>query len=120
MRVLLDTNILIDFLNDVEEARAEIHRYADPAISIITWIEVLVGTPEHLSEATRLFMSSFNVIEIRPDIADEAVRIRQSHKLKLPDSVIWATARAEDRLFVTRNTKDFPSGDDRVRVPYKR
>jgi predicted nucleic acid-binding protein len=34
--VLFDTNILIDYLSGVVEARAELERYPDRAISVIT------------------------------------------------------------------------------------
>ena len=40
---LFDTNILIDYLNGVEAARTELGRYSDKAISLITWMEVMVG-----------------------------------------------------------------------------
>jgi predicted nucleic acid-binding protein len=119
VKVLFDTNVLIDFLNDHPEARAEIHRYFDRAVCIITWIEVLVGVSDHLVEPTKLFLSEFDIVDVRPEIAAEAVRIRQTFRLKLPDSIIWATARADSRLLVTRNTKDFPAGDDLVRFPYQ-
>ena len=46
-KALLDTNILIDYLAGIAQARAEMERYAMPAISIITWIEVMAGaTPD--------------------------------------------------------------------------
>lgn len=43
VKALLDTNILIDFLNGVPQARDEIARYRRTAISIITWMEVMAG-----------------------------------------------------------------------------
>ena len=43
VKALLDTNILIDYLRGVGAARTELGRYQDKAISIITWMEVLVG-----------------------------------------------------------------------------
>jgi hypothetical protein len=39
--------------------------------------------------------------------------------MKLPDAIIWASARCNGRLLVTRNTKDFPAGDPVVRYPYE-
>ena len=45
-------------------------------------------------------------------------KIRRDRRVKLPDAVIWATARAESALLVTRNTKDFPRDDPGIRVPY--
>lgn len=43
VKALFDTNILIDFLNAVPHAREELALYKDKAISVISWMEVLVG-----------------------------------------------------------------------------
>jgi predicted nucleic acid-binding protein len=43
MNALFDTNILIDALNGVPEADTEYRRYERVSISIITWMEVLIG-----------------------------------------------------------------------------
>jgi predicted nucleic acid-binding protein len=43
MKGFVDTNIVIDYLNGVEGALKELGRYAQPAISAITFVEVLVG-----------------------------------------------------------------------------
>jgi predicted nucleic acid-binding protein len=51
-------------------------------------------------------------------VATEAVAIRKQARIKLPDAIIWATARLEDRVLVTRNKKDFSPSDPGVRIPY--
>ena len=119
MKALFDTSLLIDYLNAVPEAAAEIERYEDGAISIITWIEVMVGATASTREALRTFVNSFDVIQIDNGIAERAVALRQERRLKLPDAIIWATARQSSRLLVTRNTKDFPAGEPDVRHPYR-
>ncbi len=118
VRALFDTNILIDFLNGAPEARDEIGRYQDPAISIVTWMEVMVGARETAGSTTRAFLARFEVIGVDEAVAEAAVRLRRSHRMKLPDAIIWASARTSGRLLVTRNTKDFPAGDPGVRAPY--
>ena len=75
MRALFDTNILIDYLNGVEE---------------------LTGP-----------------------IADRAVALRRAAKMRIPDVIILATARVENLLLVTRNTKDFAADGPGIRVPYR-
>ena len=40
---LLDTNILIDVLRGKQAARDWLEQQQRPAISVITWMEVLVG-----------------------------------------------------------------------------
>lgn len=116
--VLFDTNILIDLLNGIEAAREEIALYDDKAISLVTWMEVMVGAGE---DALRIkaFLSGFRLVAIDGDVAAEAVRIRRSRRIKLPDAIILASARTSHRLLITRNTKDFPSGvEGEVRIPY--
>ena len=113
----LDTNILIDFLGGAP-ARDEIALYDHAAISIVTWMEVMVGAPERATDATRVFLDRFELVGLDRDIADLAVQLRRSHGVKLPDAIIWASARHQGRLLVTRNTKDFPPGDPGVRAPY--
>ncbi|MER8824178.1 hypothetical protein NKH70_31290 [Mesorhizobium sp. M0991] len=49
---LFDTNILIDYLNAVPRACEEIERFESRAVSIITWMEVMVGEDPDLVEPT--------------------------------------------------------------------
>jgi predicted nucleic acid-binding protein len=48
----------------------------------------------------------------------EQITIRRTRRIRLPDAIVWASARTESALLVTRNTKDFPEADPGVRVPY--
>jgi predicted nucleic acid-binding protein len=116
---LFDTNILIDYLNGRPQARDEIARFEAPAISIITWMEVMAGAAPDLVEPTRRFLEGFEVISLDDAIAEQAVDLRKTHRVKLPDAVIWATARATGRLLVTRNIRDFPPDDPGIREPYR-
>ena len=59
MKPLFDTNILVDYLNAVPEARAELERYPQKAISIVTWMEVMVGAGNDVESATRRFFETF-------------------------------------------------------------
>ncbi len=119
VKALFDTNILIDYLNAVPQARAELARYEEKAISIVTWIEVMVGAPGEVEHATRAFLGTFRVIGLGESIADRAVQLRRAHCIKLPDAVVWASAQQHGLLLVTRNTKDFPPADPGVRCPYE-
>src|SRR5690348_15865648 len=84
MKALFDTNILIDYLRGIEAARTELDRYADKTISIVIWMEVLVGTPPPLATATRDFLDSLTVIPIDTAVAERAVLLRQAHRVKPP------------------------------------
>ena len=118
VKALFDTNILIDFLGGAPEARDELALYDDAAISIVTWMEVMVGATDPTADATRAFLNSFELIGLDRDVAGLAVQLRRRHGVKLPAAIIWASARHQGRLLVTRNTRDFPPGDPGVRAPY--
>lgn len=119
MKALFDTNILIDHLKGIEAARTELRLHDDPAISVITWIEVMVGASAANEAATRSFLNRFRLILIDSEIAEAAVRLRRNRRIRLPDALIWATARVGSRLLVTRNTADFPPDDPGIREPYR-
>jgi len=119
LRALFDTNILIDYLNGVDAAKTELARYARPAISVISWIEVLAGTKPVVEAETRKFLAIFERVELSEAIADRAVDLRRSAKMRVPDAIILATARVENLVLVTRNTKDFPADQPGIRMPYR-
>jgi predicted nucleic acid-binding protein len=119
VKALFDTNILIDYLNAIPEARTELQRYTEKAISIVTWMEVMVGAEQDLEAATRSFLAGFDVIAVDDQVAELTVVLRRSDRIKLPDAVIWATAQTRGMLLVTRNTKDFPRDDPGIRAPYE-
>ena len=118
VKALFDTNILIDYLNAIPEAREELNRYTDRAISIITWMEVMAGVEGRLEAPTSSFLDGFETIGLDARIAEKAVALRRERRIELPDAVIWASAQMNGMLLVTRNTKDFPAGDSGVRAPY--
>jgi len=118
---VFDTNVLIDYLNGVEKARQEIDRYQERAISVITWIEVMVGARNEEEEGViRDFLDAFGLLEVDRETGEEAARLRRTYRMRVRDAIVWATARTRRALFVTRNTKDFPANDPGVRVPYSR
>jgi predicted nucleic acid-binding protein len=119
VKALFDTNILIDYLAGVPASRDELGRYRERLISVVTWMEVLVGARnEAEADVIEIFLRDFVVLPVSRQVARGAVDLRTTHRIKLPDAVIWATARTESALLVTRNTKDFQRDDPGVRVPY--
>ncbi|MGH9321367.1 MAG: type II toxin-antitoxin system VapC family toxin [Vicinamibacteria bacterium] len=119
MRALFDTNILVDYLNGIAKARSEIEIFPERAISVISWAETMVGARGQEEEGTiQGFLADFSVVEVDLEIAREAVSLRRGRRLRLPDALIWATARLQGAVLVTRNTKDFPKKDPGIRVPY--
>jgi predicted nucleic acid-binding protein len=119
VKALLDTNILIDYLNGIDAARTEINRYTMPCISPITWMEVMAGVNPETEVPVRQFLNRFTQIDINSQVAEGAVAIRRQHRVKLPDAIIWASAKSISALLVSRNKKDFPPDEPGVRIPYE-
>jgi predicted nucleic acid-binding protein len=108
--LLLDTNILIDVLRGESVALAWLEQQPKVQISVITWIEVLVGCRDGETELVESWLETFPRLPIKDAVARETVRLRQQHGLKVPDAIILATARCADLTLATRNTRDFPRG----------
>lgn len=120
MNAVVDTNILIDYLNGSTKARGELARFETIFISLISWMEILIGTAEGDEETqVRAFLGGFQIYPVDEGVAERAVEIRRREKIRLPDAVIWATAQQLGLLLVTRNSRDFPSRDPGIRIPYK-
>jgi hypothetical protein len=117
VKALFDTNILIDHLNGIAQARTELASYEERCISIVSWMEVMAGSPKQAADRTRSFLSGFELIGLDAAVADRAVDIRRLRKIKLPDAVVWASAQVQRALLVTRNIKDFPK-EPGTRHPY--
>ncbi len=104
---LFDTNNLIDYLNIIEQAKTELEKYSDNAISVITLMEVMVGATPETEVIIRAFLHTFDTLPIETQVSEVAVKLRKKHNIKLPDAIVWATAQANKRILVIRNTKDF-------------
>ena len=120
MQLVFDSNIIIDALNGFPEAATEIRSATVRSTSIICWIEVLAGCPTPEAErVARNLLSKFRVVPVGQPIAEQAVVIRKSMRLKLPDALVLATAQTLGVQLSTRNTHDFSEADPTIRVPYQ-
>ena len=119
MRPVFDTNILVDFLAGKQLAKDELRRYTQPRISIVTWMEVMVGASGKPDETTvRQFLNSFDTITLGDQVAETAVLLRSEYRLRLPDALIWASAKTTESILITRNIRDYPAGQPDIRFPY--
>ncbi|PWC12922.1 type II toxin-antitoxin system VapC family toxin [Brenneria corticis] len=120
--VLFDTNILIDYLNGIAQAKNTLEKFSHkPAISVITWMDVMVGAKKMSLEQetrTRQFLAQFFLLPVTDEVSERAVIIRHETKIKLPDAIIWATAQVNARTLISRNPKDF-APESGVIVPYQ-
>ena len=121
LNALLDSDILLDFLDGHAAAAREIARYHECCVSIISWMEILAGARTQTDEDVRRgFLGHFRLVPLTAQVAEEAVKLRREYQLKLPDAIIWASAITENCLLVSRNTKHFPANQASVRFPYRR
>jgi predicted nucleic acid-binding protein len=119
VKAVFDTNILIDYLNGIEAAKEELARYRTRQISIVTFIEVMVGAKSADEEsAIRSFLATFEVLELSAAIAQEVILIRQQLRLKIPDAIVYATARTQGCILVSRNSKELKRDWPDIRIPY--
>jgi len=121
LNALIDSDVLLDFLDGYPAAATEIARYRECCVSIISWMELLAGARTRADEDVRReFLAHFRVVPLTPEVAEEATALRRKYRLKLPDAIIWASAITENSLLVSRNTKDFPANQPGVYFPYRR
>lgn len=124
-RLLLDTDVLIDYLRGQAEAVAYLERLTTALlISALTVAELYAGVRDG-EERTRLdaFISAFEIVPIDAEIAVRGGLYRRdygkSHGVGLADALIAATAMGKQVTLVTLNKKHFPMLSD-VLVPYQK
>ncbi|MDR1041332.1 MAG: type II toxin-antitoxin system VapC family toxin [Deltaproteobacteria bacterium] len=103
----MDTNIAIDYLNglSVLTVLSERLRGAELYASVVTRMEFLSYhrlTAED-EPCVQALLAGLNVIPIDPEIERATIALRRAVRLKLPDSIIAATARVADATLVTRD-----------------
>lgn len=96
-KYLLDTNIIL-YLLAGDKVLAEIIGNRTPYISFITEMELLSNPQMKAGEEKfiQAFLSDCIIIEMNAAIKQMAVTIRKKSGLKLPDSIIAATAEYEN------------------------
>jgi hypothetical protein len=119
VNAVFDTNIVIDALNGLVQANAEYERYDRVFISRITWMEILIGAMGDDAELRDFLESHFDIISIDVSVSEIAVELRRKYRMKLPDAIIWATAKVTNSVLVTRNTKDFDPTWEGIHLPYQ-
>jgi hypothetical protein len=108
--LLIDSNIIIYYLNGERKASEFLKQHRNSlAISIVTYSEVLSTKMNETAfiELCKILHENFVILEIDLAIAEIAAKLRQKHKIKMPDALIAATATYYQLAIVTRNVKDF-------------
>ena len=114
MSVLVDTNVLIDYLNDRPKAGHYLEGLSRmPAISVCTIMELYAGAFDRSEERQIDRMAqSLDVLAVSAQIARAAGQHMQhfarSHGLDDLDAIIAATAEHHGLELATLNVKHFP------------
>jgi predicted nucleic acid-binding protein len=123
-KVLLDTDVLIDYLRDCDAAVVYLESLPEPLlVSAITVAELYSGVREG-KERNILdqFMRAFDKIPIDNNIAIKAGLFRRqygpSHGVGLADALVAATAEVYNAKVVTLNKSHFPM--IKTIVPYQK
>jgi hypothetical protein len=112
--VLVDTDVLVDFLRGHRKAVAFVNEHADRIIlSSIVVAELYAGVKgDEEQAALDRFVSLFRVVSVSAEIAKAGGLCRKdygkSHGVGLADAILYATAEAENAELKTLNTKHYP------------
>src|ERR1700740_365759 len=113
MKYLLDSNVVINYLNGSIPASGMqmINVIVDtaPLISVVTKMETLGFNFQSAEEQnlTETFINGSIVLSIDDKVVSKTIDIRKTEIIKLPDAIIAATAFVNDLILLTRNTRDF-------------
>src|ERR1700692_3934232 len=109
---LIDTDVMIDLSRENAEAAGYLDSLSDPAISIVTAHELIVGARDKRDlSAIDSLVSTYRVIHIDATIGQLAYELlkpyAKSDGLRTFDSLIAATAIEQDCALVSGNRKHF-------------
>lgn len=101
-RYFLDTNIIIYALNN-----GLLLEKSNYCISFINELELLSFPDLTVAEekVIRKLIKNFIVIDINEKIKATAIKLRKKYKLKLPDSIICASALLTKAVLLTNDVK---------------
>ena len=112
--MIIDTNILIDYLRDKKEAKRFLES-DEPwfSISVVSITELFAGLKgEREFVELQEFLQTFAIHDVTEEIARIAGtylnQYSKSHHIGIADALIAATASVYGEGIVTLNTKDFP------------
>jgi predicted nucleic acid-binding protein len=124
-RVLIDTDVLIEYLRGREKAIEYLEGLdSDLSISVISVAELFAGVKgEEEERALQQFLLAFSILPVTERVARLGGlyrrKYRPSHGTGLADALIAATAEEHGLTLVTFNRRYFPMVSG-VMVPYDR
>lgn len=133
MKIALDTNVLIYFLEGIEPQASKIEKIlktfmkteAEGVVSTVTVAEVLTGfymagedkravkVKKLLNDLT---LNSFKIVPVTFEIADLAASLRAKRRGTLPDALIVATALNQEADILYSEDKDLQRFEKDIKV----
>ena len=123
-RLLLDTDVLVEYLRGREEAVGYLEGLAsDLYVSVISVAELFAGvTGDEEERSLRQFLLAFDAVPVSEKVARTGGLYRRdygpSHGTGLADALIAATAEENGAKLVSFNRRHFPMVE--ITVPYER
>ena len=123
--ILVDTDVLVDFLRGYSKAVAFVNRHSGRIVlSSIVVAELYAGVKGNTEEsALDSFISLFPVLPVTGEIAKAGGLYKRdygkSHGIGLADAILAATAETENAELTTLNIKHYPMLKG-VRPAYKK
>ena len=109
----LDTNAILYYLNDDTDAvtvlRGVFAQNAPLYVSAVTELELFAFANLSRDEESLIedLLATISIIPLDSRIARLAALVRRHYRVKVPDSIIAATAMFTGSTLLTRNTRDF-------------
>lgn len=122
--MVVDTDVLIDYLRGVENAVAFVAKSVDEiVISTVSVAELYAGVRPHERDDLDAFVSLFQVVPLDLSLAQTAGLFKRdyfhSHGMGLADAIVAATAQRLDATLATMNVRHFPMFPN-LSPPYSR
>lgn len=116
--ILLDTNIVLYVLNG-DKVLSDLLHQKKLYLSFISQLELLgfKGITSKQQIEISKFIKDCIVIDINEEIKIEVIKLRRNNRLKLPDSIILATARFLNIPVITSDS-DFRISDSSEVIIY--
>jgi len=103
-RLLLDTNVILDFLKGLPSAVALLRTTEkELCASVITRIELLSFhsiTPEE-EKHIGVFLDAAYIVPLNADVEETAIQFRRATRRKVPDAIVAASAIVSKSVLVT-------------------
>jgi predicted nucleic acid-binding protein len=117
---LLDTNIIIDALNDKKNRNRSLLSLAEQGHTLaccpINVAEVYAGMRPREEQRTAALLRSLQLYPVTFPVAELAGRLKRDYSrkgktLSIPDTIVAAVALHHQLTLITDNAKDFPMED---------